>query len=120
MGAGAGVGTENSKGSQIQVQRSLSGISVQSSGQSGSQVQNSGQSGAKMQDNGQKDTQTQNNGQSGDSQRLGDRFDPDGQVPGKGKKTAKDKSFKKEKKPKPAEQTLDTSQLLKKKDDRNI
>lgn len=39
---------------------------------------------------------------------------------GKGGKAAKDKESKRAKKSKPSEQTLDTSQLLKKKDNRNI
>ena len=55
-----------------------------------------------------------------DAHGIGDNSDADIQIPDKEKKPAKDKGTKKEKKPKASEQTLDTSQLLKKKDDRNI
>ncbi|MCH5250308.1 MAG: VWA domain-containing protein [Lachnospiraceae bacterium] len=55
-----------------------------------------------------------------DSQESIDAPDVSMQIPEKGLKSVKEKSSKKEKKSKPSEQTLDTSQLLKKKDDRNI
>ena len=58
--------------------------------------------------------------QSSETRKPGDGSSPDERVSGKGKKDAKDKSSKKEKKSKASEQILDTSQLLKKKDDRNI
>ena len=91
VGSSAGGEAQGSQSSQMQVQ--------------------SGPSGAPMQ-----------NGEGGDVQYQGsgDGLGTDGKTSGKGKKPAKDKGSKKEKKSKPAEQTLDTSQLLKKKDDRNI
>ena len=51
---------------------------------------------------------------------TGDASGADTEISNKEKKPKKDKGVKKEKKSKAAEQTLDTSQLLKKKDDRNI
>ena len=58
--------------------------------------------------------------QTQDSQSAEDEPNMDTQISGKEEKTVKGSRPKKEKKPKPSEQTLDTSQLLKKKDDRNI
>lgn len=53
-------------------------------------------------------------------QSAGERPTADKQAPENEKKPKKDKNSKKEKKAKVSEQTLDTSQLLKKKDNRNI
>ena len=55
-----------------------------------------------------------------DAQSVGNGSDADIQISDKERKPAKDKGAKKEKKLKASEQTLDTSKLLKKKDDRNI
>ncbi|MCH5271981.1 MAG: VWA domain-containing protein [Lachnospiraceae bacterium] len=55
-----------------------------------------------------------------DSQGTEDGHGTETQIPHKGKKHAKEKESKKEKKLGQSEQTLDTSQLLKKKDSRNI
>ena len=126
MGSAAKVGVESSQNNQVQNQSGLSGAQVQNNGQSRTQMRNNGQSDVQTHNNGQSDIQmqsngksgTQNNGQSGDA--WGDSSGLEGPASGKGKKTARDKSPKKEKKSKPAEQTLDTSQLLKKKDGRNI
>ena len=91
MGSGIEGGAESSQSGQIQAQ----------GGPSGTQVRN---------------------GEGGDAQPQGsgDSSNTEGKTSDKGKKPAKNKGSKREKKTKPAEQTLDTSQLLKKKDDRNI
>ena len=100
VGVGAGEGAESFQSSQILAQNGSNGVSVQNNGHSGAQVQN--------------------NRQTSDTREPGDSTSYDGKASDKGKKFAKNKSPKKEKKSKPAEQILDTSQLLKKKDDRNI
>ena len=56
----------------------------------------------------------------GDGSSAGDRTSTETQISDKEKKSMKDRGAKREKKSKASEQTLDTSQLLKKKDDRNI